>query len=155
MNNIVCFQLDIDEVEECSLDPEYADIDVTQILRKATREGRNIFEVFKVKEKGKLLVASKWRWDDCQRQRKSQEGKYWKESRGLEVEDKRKRCVAFEDAAKRMLKYQEDSEDFKVGLSELKEQLELPKEAGISYMQIAQQARNERGQDPDLQARRE
>ena len=35
------------------------------------------------------------------------------------MEDKRKRCVAFEDAAKRMLKYLEDSEDLKVGLSEL------------------------------------
>ena len=32
-----------DEVEECSLGPEYADIDVKQISRTATREGRNIF----------------------------------------------------------------------------------------------------------------
>ena len=52
--------------------------------------------------------------------------KAWKESRGTEVEDERKRCVAFEDAAKRMLECQEDSEDLKVGLSELKEQLETP-----------------------------
>ena len=43
-----------------------------------------------------------------------------------------KRCVAFEDVAKRMLKYLEDSEDLKVGVSELKEQLETPEEAGIS-----------------------
>ena len=35
---------------------------------------------------------------------------------------KRKRCVAFEDAAKRMLRYLEDSEDLQVGFSELKEQ---------------------------------
>ena len=33
-----------------------------------------------------------------------------------------------------------------MGLSELKEQLETPEEAGCSVMQIAQQARNERGQ---------
>ena len=45
----------------------------------------------------------------------------WKESRGTDVEDKRKRCVAFEDAATRMLKY---PEDLKVGLSDLKEPLE-------------------------------
>ena len=35
----------------------------------------------------------------------------------VDVEDKRKRCVAFEDAAKRLLKYLEDGEDLKVGLS--------------------------------------
>ena len=62
------------------------------------------------------------------------------------MEDKRMRCVAFEDAAQRMLKHLEDSEDMKVGLSELKEQLETPEEAGFSIMQIAKQARNERGQ---------
>ena len=47
------------------------------------------------------------------------------------MKDKRKRCVAFEDAAKRMLKHIEDSEDLKVGLSELKEQLETPEKAGF------------------------
>ena len=45
--------------------------------------------------------------------------------------------VAFEDAAKRMLRYLEDSEDMKVGLSELKERLEILEEAGFSIMQIA------------------
>ena len=69
-----------------------------------------------------------------------------KKSRGTEVEDKRKRCVAFEDAARRMQKYLEDSEDLKVGLSELKEQLEMPEAVGFSIMQIAQQARNEKGE---------
>ena len=96
-------------------------------------------------EEGELLVASKWRWDDCQRQRKSHEEKAWKESRGVEVEDQRKRCVAFRDAAKRMLKYLEEGEELKVALRELKEQLEAPEEAGISVMQVAKQARNERG----------
>ena len=44
-----------------------------------------------------------------------------------------------------MLEYLEDSEDLKVGLSELKEQLETPEEAGFSIMQIVKQARNEGG----------
>ena len=44
-----------------------------------------------------------------------------------------------------MLKYLEDSEDLKVSLRELKEQLESPEEAGTSIMQIAKQSRNERG----------
>ena len=43
------------------------------------------------------------------------------------MEDTRKRCAAHEDAAKKMLKYLEDNEDLKVGLSELKEQLESGK----------------------------
>ena len=54
--------------------------------------------------------------------------------------------AAFEDAARRMQKYPEDSEDLKVGLSELKEQLEMPEEVGFSIMLIAQQARNEKGE---------
>ena len=62
------------------------------------------------------------------------------------MEVKRKCGVAFEDAAKRMLNYIENSEDLKVSLSELKEQLETLEEAGFSTMQIAQQARNERDQ---------
>ena len=72
--------------------------------------------------------------------------KAWKESRGLEEEGKRKRCAACEDAARRMLRYLEDSEELKVSPSELKEQLETPEEAGFSIMQMAKQARNERSQ---------
>ena len=79
VNNSECIQLDIDEVEECSLGPQYGDVDVKKILRRVSREGRNIFEVFKMKEKGEHPVASKWRWDDWQRQEiarvKSLEGK--------------------------------------------------------------------------------
>ena len=45
-----------------------------------------------------------------------------------------------------MLKYLEDSENVKVGLSELKEQLETLEETGISHVQIAKQARKEGGQ---------
>ena len=82
----------------------------SSILRNTTREGRNIFEVFFcVKEKGEHPVASKWRWEDCQRQRKPQEEKAGKERHGLEEEDKQKRCVAFEGAAKKMLKYRFES----------------------------------------------
>ena len=62
------------------------------------------------------------------------------------MEDQRKRCAAFEDAAKRMLKYSEDSDDLKVGLSELKEQLGTPEEAGFSVMRSAKQAGKEGGQ---------
>ena len=106
----------------------------------------------------KKSVGMKHRqWDYWQRQTKSQEENAWKESRGLEEEDKRMRCAAFEDAAERMLKYPEDSEDVNVGLGELKEQLG---NAGRNrYLQHAdREAGKEGGRTktlPDLQARRE
>ena len=118
MNNSECIKLEIAEVEHYSLGPEYSDVDVKHILRNATREGRNIFEVFKMKEEGKHLVAGKLRWDDCQRRRKPLEEKAWKESQGLE-EHKRRWCAACEDAAKKMLTYLEDSEDLKVSLKRI------------------------------------
>ena len=45
-----------------------------------------------------------------------------------------------------MLRYQEDSEDLKVGVTELQEQLGISEETGISIKQIAQQAMNENDQ---------
>ena len=49
--------------------------------------------------------------------------------------------------AKRTLKYPEGSEDLKVSVTELQEQLGMSEEAGISIKQFAQQARNENGQN--------
>ena len=51
--------------------------------------------------------------------------------------DRRKWLAADEDVA--------NSEDLKISLIELKEQLESLEEADISFMQIAKQTRNERG----------
>ena len=62
------------------------------------------------------------------------------------VEGRLRRCVAVEGAAKKMLRYPEDSEDLKVGISELREQLETLEEEGHSIIQIAHQARNEKRQ---------
>ena len=64
------------------------------------------------------------------------------------VKDRRRRRVAFEDAAKRMLGYPGDAEDLKVSINELKGQLETPEEEeeGFSIMQVVQQGRNEKGQ---------
>ena len=49
------------------------------------------------------------------------------------MEDRRKWCVVFEDAAKRMLRYLEDSEYLKVSISELKGQLETLEKAGFFH----------------------
>ena len=68
------------------------------------------------------------------------------ESQWVAVEDKRRRRVAFEETAKDILRYLEDSEDLKVSVTELQEQLGMSEEAGISIKQVTQQARNENGQ---------
>ena len=103
VNNSDCIKL----VEDFSLGPGYTDVDVKQISRKGDTRRQKILhekaeniEIFKVKE-GEQPVASKWRWDDWQRQRKPQEEKAWKESRGLEEEHERKWYAAYEDVRRR------------------------------------------------------
>ena len=74
-----------------------------------------------MKEEGEHPVASKWRWDDGQRQRKPHKEKAWKQSQGLEEQDKRKWFAAYEDAAFEKVSLRElkdleklDSQDSKV-----------------------------------------
>ena len=68
------------------------------------------------------------------------------ESQWVAVEDRRTWRVAFEETARGIFRYLEDSEDLKVSFTELQEQLEMPEEAGISIQQAARQARTENGQ---------
>ena len=60
---------------------------------------------------------------------------------GSLVEERRRRRVAFEETAKRVLRYRQDSEDLKVSVTELQEQMALSEEAGVSIRQFAQQKR--------------
>ena len=53
---------------------------------------------------------------------------------------------AFENLAKEMLRYPDDSEDVQVGITEWQERLEVPEKICISIQQLAQQARSENGQ---------
>ena len=69
----------------------------------------------------------------------------WVREDGKEKEARR--LDAFEETANRILRYLEDSEDLKMGVTELQEQQGISEEAGISIKQIAQQAMNENGQD--------
>ena len=62
------------------------------------------------------------------------------------MEDGRRRRVAFENLAKEMLRYLDNSDDVKVGIIELQELLEVPVEIGISFQRFAQLARSENGQ---------
>ena len=57
-----------------------------------------------------------------------------------------RRSSAFQNLAKEMLRYLDNSDDVKVGITELHERLEVRVQIGISIQQVAQQARSETGQ---------
>ena len=62
------------------------------------------------------------------------------------MEDRRRRRIAFENLAKGMLRYLDNCNDVKVGITELRERAEVPLQFGISSQQVARQAMNEDGQ---------
>ena len=61
-------------------------------------------------------------------------------------EERRRRRTAFENLAKGMLRYLNNCNEVKVGITELQERVEVPAQIGISIQQVAQQAMNEDGQ---------
>ena len=63
------------------------------------------------------------------------------------MEDRRRRRIAFENLAKGMLRYLDNCNEVKVGITELRERVEVPLQFGISIQQVAQQAMNEDGQN--------
>ena len=113
VNNSECIKLGIAEVEDCSLGPEFSDVVVKRILRNATRNGRTIFEVFSVKASGDGMIVK-------------DEGNSKRRKLGRKAKDPRRKTS--ESGKCWNL---EGGEDLKVGLCELKEQLESPEEAGI------------------------
>ena len=62
------------------------------------------------------------------------------------MEDRRRRRVAFEKLAREMLRCLDNSDDVKVGITELRERLEMPVQIGVSIQQVAQQATSGKGQ---------
>ena len=54
--------------------------------------------------------------------------------------------IAFENLAKGMLRYLDNCDNVKVGITDLKEGGEVPLQFGITILQVAQQAMNENGQ---------
>ena len=57
------------------------------------------------------------------------------------MEDRRRRRVAFENLAKEVLRYLDDSDDVKVGITELQERVEVPVQNGISVQQEVKMAK--------------
>ena len=70
---------------------------------------------------------------------------YEEEGRWVLMEDRRGRNVAFENLAKEMLRYLENSEDVKVSITELQEQLEVPDKISFTLQQVAQQQARKKG----------
>ena len=62
------------------------------------------------------------------------------------MEDRRRRRIAFENLDKGMLRYLDNSDVAKVGITELQERVEVPLQFGIPIQQVAQLARSESGQ---------
>ena len=59
---------------------------------------------------------------------------------------KAKAKIAFENLAKSMLRYLDNCNEVKVGITELQERVEVPEQIRISTQQVARQAMNEDGQ---------
>ena len=62
------------------------------------------------------------------------------------MEDRRRRRIAFENLAKGMLRYLDNCNEVKVGITELQERVEVPAQIGITIQQVARQTTNEDGQ---------
>ena len=62
------------------------------------------------------------------------------------MEDRRRQSVVFENVAKDMLRYLENSEELKVGITEFQVHLEVLVQIGITLQQVAQQPRTKRNQ---------
>ena len=60
--------------------------------------------------------------------------------------DRRRRRIAFENLDKGMLRYLDNSDDAKVGITEVQERVDVPLQFGIPIQQVAQLARSESGQ---------
>ena len=62
------------------------------------------------------------------------------------MEERRRRRIAFENLAKSMLRYLDNCNEVKVGITELQERVVVPAQIGISIRQVARQAMNDDGQ---------
>ena len=164
-----CAQVIVDvEVVERLLRPENLEVSLRYVLKHATSRGSNIFQLFNTSEKPNHFVARRRRWLESQDleyqgakakappcsnstlqtplpQQSSSSAREGEDHWDV-MEDRRRRRIAFEKLAKGLLRYLDNSNDVKVGITELQERVEVPLQLGISIQQMAQQAMNENGQ---------
>ena len=143
------------------LRPEDFEVSLRYVLKHAIGRGSNIFKLFDTSEKPNHFAASRRRLEsqgrDGARQENGQNEWYIleyqasaseEEDHWVVMEDRRKRRRrnAFENLAKRMLRYLDGSNDVVVDITALQERVEVLLQFGTSIQQVAQQAMNESGQ---------
>ena len=107
---------------------------------RAWRISRGRMKIFRSAEKA-LPRRKEWKLEKVSRLYKATKGvgcdnfrhPGTNENQWVSAEDRRRRRVAFEETAKKMLAYFEDSEDLKVGVIELQEQLGISEDAGFLH----------------------
>ena len=157
---------------ESLLRPENLEVSLRYVLKHATYGCSNIFQLFDTAEKPNHFVASGRRWLESQVRdgaRQESERKEWyalgyqgakakappcfnstlqtplpqQSSSSAREEERRRRRIAFENLAKGMMRYLDNCNEVKVGITELQERVEVPAQIGISMQQMTQQAMNE------------
>ena len=141
-----CAQVTVDiDVVERLLRPE--NVKVRYVSKHATSRGSNIVQLFDTSEKPNHFVASRRRWLESQGRdgARQENGRnewydlgYQEEDHWEVMEDRRRRRIAFENLAKGMLRYLDNCNDVRVGITELQERVEVPLQFGISIQQVAQ-----------------
>ena len=107
---------------------------------RAWRISRTRMRIFRSAEKA-LPRRKEWKLEKVSRLYKATNGvgcdnfrhPGTNENQWVSAEDRRRRRVAFEETAKKMLAYVQDSEDLKVGVIELQEQLGISEDAGFFH----------------------
>ena len=152
LENCANMKVDI-EVLERLMEPENRETSLRYILKYSMRGGSFIFQLFDTSEKqdhfvwgknGAQQESGQNEWHDIEYQGEMakaplcpertlktplpqqsslssrEEEVYW-----VAMEDRRRRSIAFKKVAKRMLRYPDNSDDVKVGITELQERLEI------------------------------
>ena len=131
------------------IEPENEEVSLRYILEYSTRRGNTAEKrtiLLQAEKRVRERTGHQERTLKTPLPQQSLPSSRGEESQGVAVEDGRRRRVAFEETARCILRFLEDTVDLKVSVAELQEQLGISEEAGISIKQVAQQARNENGQ---------
>ena len=99
-----------------------------------------------LRSQGKRSAVSQQHSADSSASAKLVVGQRRRISLGTEGRKAKAKDCAFENLAKGMLRYLDNCNDVKVGITDLQERAGVPAQIGTSIQQVAQQAMNEDGQ---------
>ena len=168
-------EVDVEALERL-MEPEEVEVCLRYILEYSTRRGSNISSSLTQKEKKDPFVASRRRWLEHQGERVALQESWQNEWHDIKYQgimtkappcpertlktplpqqsssssrDEESQWISGEDSCVRghgEERYLEDSEDLKVAVTELREQLGISEETCVSIRKIVQQAKKENGQ---------